>query len=144
MRRFLITSEKVTGEIEVWYNFDGMLCRIDMVSASVDYRQIQYLLQNISPDLEQFKGMLSASSLQIKEVQFELTLDDFKREYPYSRNYHLLDKRWPMLTKRDQVKAFFAAIDYRKYCERNKTWYNPKIADTWLSKKEYLNDWKKM
>jgi adenine-specific DNA methylase len=145
MRRFTLTSDKITGEIELWYNFEGMLCRVDLVNTSMSYLQIQYLLQNLSPDVEQFKGMLSGANLAIKEVQFDLSLDDFKREYPYSRNYHLLDARWAKMAKREQVKAFFAAIDYRKYCERNSKWYKqPKIADSWLANKEYLNDWKKM
>jgi hypothetical protein len=67
MRRFVITSEKIVSEIEVWYNFDGRLCRIDLVSTNLDYKQTQYLLQNLSPDVEQFKGMLSGASLTLKK-----------------------------------------------------------------------------
>jgi hypothetical protein len=144
MRRFIITSERIVSEIEVWYNFDGMLCRIDLVNTNLDYKKTQYLLQNLSPDVEQFKGMLSGASLVIKEVPFALTLDDFKREYPYSRNFHLLATRWSTLNAKEHVRAYFAAIDYRHYCERNNTWYKPKIADSWLAKKEFLNNWKTM
>jgi hypothetical protein len=145
MRRFLLTSEKFTGTAEVWFNFDGLLCQINLVTCTMDFRQIQYLLQNLSPDVEAFRAMLSGAKLDIKEVAFELSLDDFKREYPYSRNFHLLPGIWSKMSLKEQVLAYFSAIQYRAYCKRNESWnYKPKIAAAWLTKKEYLNDWRKM
>ena len=87
--------------------------------------------------------MAFTSGTTVIEADFEISLEDFKREYPYSRNYHLLTDRWKKLTKTEQVEAYYAAIEYRKYCKRT-MWYNPMIADTWLSKKEFKNDWRKM
>jgi hypothetical protein len=145
MRRFLLTSEKFTGTAEVWYDFEGVLCHISLIDCCMNYTQIKYLLQNLSPEVAQFHGMMTGSNVKIEEKAFELTLDDFKREYPYSRNYHLLNDIWPKLTLKVQVKAYFAAIQYRKYCDRNKHWgYKPKIAAAWFAKEEYKNDWRKM
>jgi len=144
MRRFLITSPKVIGTAEIWYNFEGVLCKIDLLHTNMNFEQIKYLFTNLSPDIETFRGMLSASSLEIKEVAFEITVEDFLHEYPYSRNTHLVREWWPKATKKEQTRAFFAAIEYRNYCQRNAHWYKPKIAIGWLQKKEYLNDWKTM
>lgn len=144
MRRFLITSPRFTGTIELWYNFEGLIARVDLCEAALDFTQLLYLLKNLSPDVIQFNGMLTGSNLEIKEVPFELSLDDFKREYPYSRNYHLLQPIWHTMSAKERVLAFFAAIQYRKYCERNSSWYKPKIAASWLQKKEFKNDWRKM
>lgn len=144
MRRFLITSPKFTGTIELWYNFEGLISKVDMNDSALDFHQLKYLLHNLSPDIVQFQGLLTGSNLEIKEVPFELSLDDFKREYPYSRNYHLLQPIWHTMSAKDRVFAFFAAIQYRQYCERNKTWYKPKIAASWLQKKEFKNDWREM
>lgn len=144
MRRFLITSPKFTGTIELWYNFEGLISNVDLNDAVLDFKQLQYLLHNLSPDVIQFQGMLTGSNLEIKEVAFELSLDDFKREYPYSRNYHLLQPIWHTMSAKERVLSFFAAIQYRQYCERNKHWYKPKIAASWLQKKEFKNDWRKM
>jgi hypothetical protein len=55
----------------------------------------------------------------------------------------LLDALWPKISKVNQVLAYFGAIEYRKYCKAT-SWYNPKIAASWLANKEYLNDWKNM
>lgn len=145
MQRFIITSPKFTGTAEIWYNFEGMLCYINLNECIMDYEQIKYLLNRISPDVTQFMALRAGSTLEIKQEPFEITLEDFKREYPYSRNYHLLPAYWATMNKKERVIAFFAAIQYRKHCERNNI--KPpfiRIAATWLSKKEYLNDWRKM
>jgi hypothetical protein len=144
LRRFLITSPKFTGTGELWYNFEGMLCRIDLLDTDMNYTQIRYMLNYISPGVDTLAESFAKSGLQIKEAPFELTLEDFKREYPYSRNYHLLDPIWNTLTAKVRVLAWFRAIEYRKYCKRNANWYKPKIAASWLQKKEYLNDWKNL
>lgn len=144
MKRFVITSPRFPGTAEIWYSFDGLLCFIDMNDCVMNYQQVKYLLENISPDYETAKGLAAGTALTMTEVPFIITLDDFKREYPYSRNYHLLDPYWPTISKRNQVLAYFRAIQYRKYCERNAHWYKPKIAYSWLSKQEFLNDWRKM
>jgi hypothetical protein len=143
MKRFYISSAKFTGTAEIWYNQEGLLCFINLNDCLMDYRQIKYLIQNISPAYETAKGLAAGTELVMQENSFEITLEDFKREYPYSRNYHLLDSRWAKLNKKEQVTAYFSAIQYRNFLKRN-TWQNPMIADTWLSKKQYLNDWRKI
>jgi hypothetical protein len=144
MKRYLITSPKFTGTAEIWYNFEGLLCFIDLNECVMTYTQIEYLLAQISPDYETARGLAAGTALKMVEMPFEITLEEFKHEYPYSRNYHLLDAYWPKMPRREQVVAFFAAKQYRKYCERNAGWYKPKIAHAWLGKKEFLNDWRKM
>lgn len=142
MKRFALTSEAFKGTAELWFNFEGLLCRMDFIDAELNYEQLQWLCQHIAPHVDTFQGVMP-KGIQVKELPFEITLDDFKREYPYSRNYHLLDAIWSRYTKKECVMIYFRAIDYRKYCERN-AWYKPQIAATWLNKQEYKNDWKKM
>ncbi|MGQ0739121.1 MAG: hypothetical protein ACT4OJ_08700 [Bacteroidota bacterium] len=141
MHRFQLTSEKFKGTAEAWYNDNGMLCRLDFVTCDLNFKQIKYLLENSSPEIETFKGLLTGTGLEIKEVPFDITVDDFLREYPYQRNTHLVRELWPKLDRKVQVRAFFAAMEYREYCNRN-DWYKPQIPNTWLTKKQYLNNWK--
>lgn len=143
MRRFLITSSKFAGTVEVVYKDDHLLCSINFSNAEIDAETIIHFKRSVAADINNFTAGFSGETT-IVEADFELSLDDFKREYPYSRNYHLLDKLWSKMKKTDQVLAFFAAIEYRKYCERNRTWYKPKIAASWLYNNEFINDWKKM
>ncbi len=142
MRRFLITSDKFTGQVECIYSSADQLLCIDMRQAIMAADVLQAFKKAVPVYVSGFAAAFTAGTTVV-EAEFEISLDDFKREYPYSRNYHLLQKRWEKMTKTEQVKAYYAAIDYRKYCERN-NWVNPKIADGWLAAKEYLNDWKKL
>lgn len=144
MTRFLLTSEKFTGSAEVWFDDNGRLARVDLITANMDFRQVAYLLKNTSPEISTFKGMLIGSGLIISEVPLVITVDDFIREYPYKRNTHLVKEFWPKMAAKEQERAFFAAMEYRDYCQRNGSWYNPRVPETWLKKKEYLNNWKTM
>lgn len=139
MRRFLITSTKFTGTAEVIYN-EGRLTGIDMRSTEMADATIADFKRAIPVRIENLQQAFGAGSV-IVESDYELTFEEFMHQYPYKRNTHLAREYWPKMNKADQVKAYFAAIEYRKYCERNK-WYNAKICETWLKKKEWLNDWK--
>jgi len=142
MQRFLISSDKFSGYVEAIYDQDSRLAILDFRNSQMDDSTQMAFKRCLSVSSETIQNNLPGCT--IVAADFEITLEDFKREYPYSRNYHLLDDRWPKVSKVDQVIAFYSAIEYRKYCVANASWYNPKIADSWLAKKEYLNDWKKM
>jgi hypothetical protein len=142
MRLFLITSEKFTGTAEILYNNADVLCRIDCTQTNMNAETITAFKRAV-PGLVQDIGKGFSQDTTIIESDYTVSLEDFKREYPYSRNYHLLTARWDKMSKTEQVEAYHAAIEYRKYCKRN-DWYKPKIADSWLSSKEYKNDWRKM
>lgn len=121
----------------------GTLCRIDYTKASgLNPAQIKLYKDRITIKSENIYSAFEGTGVQVEEVDFEVTFQDFIREYPYKRNTHLAESYWPRLTSSEQYQAFCAAIDYRKYCERNKGWYNPKIAETWLKKAEFKNKWR--
>lgn len=144
MRRLLITSPSFSGEAEAVYDQTGRLIRFDVSKTSMPKSIIRVFKEKIPPDISEIELAFKGTHATVVEADFEVSLDDFKREYPYSRNYHLLDALWPKMKKTEQVEAYFAAIEYRKYCERNTSWYKSQIAATWLNKKEFKNDWKKM
>ena len=144
MRRFLITSDKYSGTAEALYNDTGVLCRIDCFHTDMTVDVITAFKRAVPGYVyDMVEGKSFSKETMIIESDFEISLDDFKKEYPYSRNYHLLINRWAKMNKTEQVEAYYAAIEYRKYCKKN-DWYKPKIADSWLANKEFKNDWKKM
>lgn len=120
MTRYVLTANTFKGSAEVWYNFDGMLCRVELICADLNFDQIKYLLRSITPDLASAKTILESSNLTVKEVPFEIpTAEDFLREYGYNRNTHLVKAMWPSLDKKTKLIAFFRAIEYRGYCKAN-------------------------
>lgn len=141
MKLYLISNPKrFSGSINVLYK-EGQLSRIDLASADIEAPVLEKFLTCIHP-LEELILTKFGSETTVIEGEFEVSFDDFLREYPYKRNTHLAREVWPKLSKVEQVQAFEAAKEYRKYCEREKAWYKPKIAEAWLRKKEFLNDWK--
>lgn len=126
------------------YNDEGCLVLIDARASTLPAGGMVRLMKDIVPVgisklEERFK---ENPALMLVESEFDVSLDDFNREYPYKRNSHLLPPIWQKMGISDRIMAWKAAGDYRRYCERNSQWYKPKIAAAWLKDKEYLNDWK--
>ncbi len=144
MRRFIISATAFSGTAELLY-LNDRLVTINAINAEMSDAQLAYLYKNAPvhiSGLDQFAKALKTAT--IVEEDFSIDLDDFKHEYPYSRNMHLLPDIWRKMSPTDQVRAWLAAKEYRKYCERQKSWYNPKIAAAWLRNREFENDWKNM
>jgi hypothetical protein len=143
MKLYLISnSKKFTGAVHVVYDMTGKLAKVDFSNCNLGAADIQKMLPCIS-GFEQLvqEGFKSADTI-IVQGDFEVSFEDFLREYPYKRNTHKAREFWPKMKREEQVQAFIAASEYRKYCERESKWYKPKIAEAWLRGKEFLNDWK--
>lgn len=144
MIRYLLSSPQFTGSAILAYA-EGMLATIDVLGTDMRAEHRIWLFAN-TPVLEADLQRLAASFKEATIVQehYEPSLEDFKREYPYQRNMHLLPEVWKRMDSLERVKAWLAAKEYRRYCDRNDKWYQAKIAAAWLKQKEYLNDWKKL
>jgi len=144
MNLYKISNPKFTGEVEVLYN-DQNLQQIDFSNAQIEPELIAGLKKALPPTLQGFlQGTWCSSETTVVEGAFVVTLEDFKREYPYQRNTHLLPPIWDKMHITEQAMAVAAAKAYRRYCKKNESWYNPKVPATWLKAKEYLNNWDKM
>jgi hypothetical protein len=144
MRLFKITNPKFTGEVDALYG-DNNILKIDFTNAAMPIDVLAAFKRAIPATIQEFLiGKWCGSETQIVEANYEVSLDDFKREYPYKRNTHLLQPIWDRMSVTNKIQAVAAAKKYRKHCDKNKHWYNPLIAATWLNNKEFLNDWDKM
>jgi len=144
INRILLTSKKYIGSVELLY-LEGRLQRVSFENAVIEDKNQLWILRRVPLYEFELVGMMESAKGQITLVQdtYNVTLDDFIREYPYKRNTHLLPAVWGKLNTADQVRAWLAAREYRRYCDRN-GWYKPKIAAAWLKNKEFLNDWKNL
>jgi hypothetical protein len=144
MNLFKITSDKYSGEIEALYS-DGCLVKLDFSNATAVAEVKANFKRALPVLLEVFlQGNWCGAGVTVVEASYEVSLEDFKREYPYKRNTHLLQPIWDKLLMIDRIKAVQEAAKYRKYCDKNEKWYKPMIAAAWLKNREYLNDWGKM
>ena len=144
MKLFKITSTKYTGEIEVLFN-DGSIAKIDFSNAQMSNETKAAFKSKLPVTIEAFlAGAWCSADVNVVESSYEVTLEDFNREYPYKRNTHLLPSIWSKMLMIDKIKAVQEATKYQKYCDKNNGWYKPKVAAAWLNNKEFLNDWSKM
>lgn len=143
MRRFIITHPSLSGKIEAHYNGDAILRKIDLSGATLTGDQVKWFKANITVMADNLIPHMEAQKVLVTEADFEVTVEDFLREYPYARNTHLVREYWPKMTTVDQYRAFLGASEYRQYLLRN-TWQKAKIAAKWLKDKEYLNEWRKL
>ena len=142
MKLYLISNPKrFSGSIQTLYK-EGQLQKIDFSSADIAAPVLEKFLTCIAPSEEQLVTKFGSDTLVI-EGEFEVSFDDFSREYPYKRNTHLSRAYWPKMSKAQQVQAYEAAKAYRKYLERE-IWQKPMISDKWLKTELYLNDWTKL
>jgi hypothetical protein len=145
MKLFMISnSKKFKGSVHVVYDPEGKLTKIDFSNTDLNASDIEKILRSISGYEEKVSVNFQSVDTVIVEGDFEVSFDDFMREYPYKRNTHLAREYWPKMKSSEQVQAFIASSEYRKYCDRESNWYKPMIADTWLKKKQYLNNWKQL
>lgn len=142
MKRYLLSSPKFTGSAALVY-LEGVLCILDVSNTDMQADHRSWLFSKaplLEADLQVFVSAMKSATLV--QEDYEVTLEDFTREYPYKRNTHLLPDIWKKLDSMERVKCWQAAKEYRRYCERNAHWYKPKIAAAWIKNKEYLNDWR--
>jgi hypothetical protein len=143
MQLFKITNPKYTGEIEVLYT-NGTLLKFDFANAQITNDTKAAFKTKVPVTLEAFmQGSWCGKDTVVVAANYEVTLDDFKKEYPYKRNTHLLQPIWDKMQMSHKIQAVQEATKYSKYCKKN-DWYKPMIAASWLNNKEYLNDWNKM
>lgn len=143
MRQFNITGPNFEGEMRLFY-MEGKLTKIDLTECRLKDSQRRFIFLNAATDETQIEGMMKKlPTCTLVAEDYVVTLDEFKRVYPYARNSHLLPPIWAKMKPSEKVRAWQSAIQYARYCSRN-GWYKPKIAAKWLKDREWMNDWKRM
>lgn len=143
MRRFIVSSPAFAGNIDLVFRED-VLIKIDATNANLPPVIMRIFKEKAPVQIDELETAFKGTHATIVEADFEIKLEDFIRDYPYKRNTHLLPEIWNKMSKADQVLAWQAAGEYRKYCQRNQSWYKAKIAAAWLKAKEYLNNWREL
>lgn len=142
MRKFLLSAGFFNGDAEIIYDAEGRLVRFDVLATNMTTGMVKQFKEKLPAHVDALATAFT--NVTIVEGTIDFTAEDIVREYPYKRNTHLVAPIVAKMNQTDRVLAYYAAIEYRKYCDREKKWYKPKILASWLKEKEYLNDWKKM
>ncbi len=150
MRRFILKAPTYyKGFIEVIY-LRGKLWRICFTACrEISDRSINGFKSRIPANAENMYDAWKDHPVTFEETDFEVSFDDFKREYPYKRNTHLAEAYWPKLSSSIQYEAVLGAIEYNKYCEakgykeKGKQQFM-KLPDKWLREQQWKNNWREL
>ena len=145
MRRFTITIPNQKTPIELLYNSEGILRKIDFCGLVLKSEGVLWFRNRIPVQVEHVFTAFEGMKVTVAEAELEITFEDFAREYPYKRNSHLARKYWPKMTTSQQMQAYYAAVDYRAYLSKPvNDWRTAKLPEKWLKDQEYLNNWKEL
>lgn len=143
MRRFLLNIPNHKTAIELLYNSDGLLLRLNFNGLALSVEQVTWVKGRTPARVEDIEAAFSVKNIDVREADLEITFDDFMREYPLKKNTHLARKYWPKMSSPKQMQAFYGAVDYRAFLAKPINNYrSPMLPDKWLRDEMYLNNWK--
>jgi hypothetical protein len=144
MRRFLLTSTKFIGTVELVYNEQEHLRRLDFIDTNLEPEQIFGFLKTAPITIKHLEnGVGLSQSSTVIEAAYEISFEDFWKAYPLRRNRFRVEKQWAKMPKTEIVKAFFSLPGYCQYLKKN-AWQTPMIADRYLQEKQYETEWNRI
>jgi hypothetical protein len=140
MKRFLLTSPKLDGPIELVYKSCGMLARISVMDVTLTYDQLGLIVQQLPLNADDMN--LLPKGLKAVPAEFEVSFDDYWRAVKKKVNRKRCETLWGKMSRANQVLAVMTLAKYYKYLQRN----NRMEADpeTYLSKAYYETEWEKI
>lgn len=143
MRRFLITSPKFSGQAELVYNEQEVLCMIDATKTGMDENTIAAFKRAVPATIAQLAtGQSFGTETTVVEADFVVSFKRFYDEYPLKRNRFRAEKCFEKMTSSQQVKAFYSLPGYKKYLNRTNIFAMG--ADRYLTERHFETEWNKL
>jgi hypothetical protein len=141
MRRFLITSQKYTGEADVLYDTEGRLVKIDLMGTDMTPGMVQGLKAKIPVLVESLAEAFRDSAATIVETTYEVTFEMFWKAYDKKINKKRCEPIWAKLNTAERVRAYEGVKDYDKYLKKD-TWRPKADPEKYLKDRYWENEWK--
>lgn len=141
MRRFIITSPKFTGSVELIYNSDGMLDGIDFSKLPSNPFNRNRFKEVIPIALANLETAFKETLCTIVEAAFEITFDMFWSRYNKKINKSRCLPLWDKLNKTEQVKAWQGIEGYEAFLKAT-PWRTKCDPETYIRNKMWENEWK--
>jgi hypothetical protein len=141
MKKYIITSQKFTGQVELVYNGRGLLNKVDFSSGELEEHQVHYLVRHIPANEGEMGNSFKAVPLTIVSEDYRITFDDFWVAYDQKHNRKRAEALWIKLSKSDQVIAYNGLKAYTKHLNVN-PWKNKADPDTYLRNRMWENNYK--
>lgn len=146
MKRYIITSPRFNGQINVLYGIDNKLQLIDFMKCDLTEEQTQYFKDHLPVQFEGEPSKLlehfGNSKLDVMEEGYRVTFDQFWNRYALKRNRERSEKLWNKMTDADKVNAFAKFPMYERHLVLN-AWKTKADPDTYLRQRYWESDWNK-
>lgn len=143
MRKFLISSPKFSGNIEMVFNQEEVLVSLSFANAQLSIGQIQYVIKNTPVIMDGLNVCEAFKGAMIAEHTYEITFEMWFDKYSFKRNKKPAEKIWVKMNVGDRAKAFYSIDAYNRYLKKN-TWLNKMYPDTYLRNEHYNDEWDKL
>lgn len=153
MNRYIITSPKFSGEIQVLYDLDNQLVFIDFMKCDLTEEQTEYFKKNVPAKIGEIDGVrfeneiaylqfrFGTSKLTIIQEGYKVSFEQFWNRYDHKVNRIRAEKEWNKLSEADQVNAFFRYQMYDRHLKLN-TWKTKAGPDRYLKDRFWESEWK--
>lgn len=140
MRKFILTSPKLTGQIEVIFHDDAIVC-IDFRQCQVEETRKEWLLQRVPVKMADLEAFIKGTGFTCVESDIELTFEMFWNKYGMKVDRKRTLAIWEKLSKSKQVAAYYGIEKYDRYLKRT-DWRNKCEPKTYLINERWENEWR--
>jgi hypothetical protein len=143
MKKYIITSPKFTGHVDVLYGLDAKLLQIDFSKSDLSEQQIIYFKEKLPVFYsENFLSSFGTKNLlQVIEEGYRVSFEEFWERYDKKINKLRTQAAWNKLSEADQANAFFKLPNYERHLALN-TWLNKLDPENYIKKRAWENQWK--
>ena len=139
MKKYILTSDKWTGQIELIYGINGYLTGLNIEASFVSDEQHQRLLFAIPLVNRGEEWDKLAKSPRLIEVKEEITFQMFWEKYDYKEGKMVAERRWNNLSKANQQKAYHYIAIYNQRRMAKTPPPSKKYPETYLNQQIWNN-----
>lgn len=142
MNKYIITSPRFTGEINVLYGLDNKLLFIDFMRCDLTEEQIEFFKSKLPVVYtEAFMDAFGSSKLTVVSADYKVTFEQFWNRYANKINRLRAEKVWNKLSEADQVNAYFRYSLYERHLALNQ-WKTKADPERYLKDRYWESEWK--
>lgn len=142
MRKFLISSAKYTGAIEVVYDSSN-LHSVSFAQAVIEAETIAGFKRALPATLAAFvEGAWATAETRVIEADYEVTFDAFWGDYKNKVNRKRAEGLWSRLSKTEQLAAWQGVKQYDAWLKGLEWKRNKADPDTYLRNRYWENEYK--
>ena len=142
MNRFLVTSEKFTGTVELLFNEKGTLCKIDMTQAALNEDAVVAFKRAAPHNLHTLmKNEWCGKETTVIQGDFVVSFEMFWTDYRNKINKKRCIPLWEKLSKPKQVAAYYGISRYDKFLHKN-SWRTKADPENYLRNEMWENEYK--